>query len=125
MSGNAVTIVASLVRLTPRPMATRCITVSRPTSIFSTLGVCPRSAGCLIKLVKRIASLLKESSAGVGSSHASGVPFEQRHAEFVFERPHSAAQYRLPNAQRLCGAPEALMLSDGKRLRNRNRVNPG
>jgi hypothetical protein len=85
-------------------------------------GLC--NPGCLVKLVKRIARLLKESNAGVGNSHAGGIPFEQRHAEFVFERPHSAAQNRLPNAQRLCGASEAQMLSDSERLRNRNRINP-
>ena len=61
---------------------------------------------------------VQSPSAGVGNSHASGVPFEQRDAEFVFERPHSATQYRLGNAERFCGASEAQMLCDGKRLRN-------
>src|SRR6516165_4438960 len=39
ISGNVVATVASLVRLTPFPIATRCITVSRPTSAFCRLTV--------------------------------------------------------------------------------------
>ena len=50
------------------------------------LPCCAGDLGCLVKLVKCVASPLKEPNAGVCNSHASVMPFKQRYAEFVFER---------------------------------------
>ena len=79
---------------------------------------CPSDLRRLVELFKRFARLLKESGASMGDSHAGAMPFEQRYAKLVFERPHAAADSGRPDAQRKRGSSEAQLLGDDKGPRN-------
>lgn len=59
---------------------------------------------------------LRDPDPGVAS-------LEQRHAQFVLQRPNSAAARRLPDTEDLCSAAETQVLGNQKRLSDGNRVN--
>ena len=90
------------------------------------LGAASGTGGRLHRVID-----LRESRAGplqkpaprLREPDTGRVALEQRHAQFVLQRPNTAADGRLPDTENLCGAAEAQMLGYQKRLCDGNEVN--
>jgi hypothetical protein len=86
----------------------------------------PRAGGRLprvINLSERRACPLQKPAPGLCEADPGGVSLEQRHAQFVLQRPYPPADDRLPDTENLGGTAEAQMLGNQKRLCDGNEVN--